>query len=61
MIEAQGGLCALCRTRPATQVDHDHATGAIRGILCLLCNAGLGAFGDDPKVISSAIYYLERT
>jgi hypothetical protein len=60
LIEAQGGLCALCRTRPATQVDHDHDTGAVRGILCLLCNAGLGAFGDDPKVISSAIEYLER-
>ena len=59
MIATQGGLCALCRTRPATQVDHDHETGAVRGILCLLCNAGLGAFGDDPKIIASAIEYLE--
>ena len=60
MMSAQGGLCALCRTRPATQVDHDHETGAIRGILCLYCNAGLGAFRDDPRIIASAIEYLER-
>ena len=59
MIASQDGLCVLCRIRPAKQVDHDHETGAVRGILCLLCNAGLGAFGDDPKVIASAIEYLE--
>lgn len=59
MVAAQGDQCALCRTRPATQVDHDHQTGAVRGILCLLCNAGLGAFRDDPEIIASAIEYLE--
>ena len=61
LIESQGGLCALCRVRPATQVDHDHATGSVRAILCLLCNAGLGAFGDDPEVIGRAIEYLEKS
>jgi hypothetical protein len=61
LITSQGGLCALCRSRPAVQVDHDHRTGAIRGALCLQCNAGLGAFGDDPAIIASAIEYLERS
>ncbi len=61
LIDSQGGLCALCGVRPATQVDHDHATGRVRAILCLHCNAGLGAFGDDPEVIARAIGYLEKS
>lgn len=59
MIRQQGGLCAACRKRPATQVDHDHKTGRVRGILCLNCNAALGAFKDDPRIVWAAIEYLE--
>ncbi len=60
MIEEQGGLCALCYENPAVQVDHCHKTGAVRGILCLNCNAALGALGDDPEVVHRAIAYLRR-
>jgi hypothetical protein len=59
LIQHQGGVCAVCQKRPATQVDHDHVTGGIRGILCIYCNAAMGAFRDDPAVIASAIEYLE--
>jgi hypothetical protein len=59
MISQQGGVCAVCRKRPATQVDHDHKTGVVRGILCIYCNAAMGAFRDNPAIISDAIKYLE--
>lgn len=61
LVGLQRGLCALCKKRPATQVDHDHRTGQVRAILCLHCNAGPGAFGDDPEVIGRAIEYLEKS
>jgi hypothetical protein len=60
LIRLQGGLCAVCRTRAAKQVDHDHETGAVRGIVCLLCNAAMGAFHDDPMLIRRAIAYVKR-
>jgi hypothetical protein len=60
LIDAQGGICPICRRRPATQVDHDHKTGRVRGVLCLYCNAAMGAFHDDPELIEKAIAYLER-
>lgn len=60
MIEAQGGLCAVCRKNPPTQVDHDHETGLVRGILCDGCNGGLGHFRDDPNLIRRAIAYVRR-
>jgi hypothetical protein len=60
MTREQGGLCAICKKRPATQVDHDHKTGSVRGILCIYCNAAMGAFRDDPTIIANAITYLEK-
>ena len=62
MLEAQGGRCAICRTRPEREaslhVDHCHDSGRIRGILCLNCNQGVGTFGDDPALLERAASYL---
>lgn len=44
MFEFQGGVCALCKKPPKTRrlnVDHDHKTGRVRGLLCTMCNKGL--------------------
>ena len=56
--EKQGGTCAICRTKPAVHVDHDHATGRVRGILCFACNRGLGKVGDSVEVLRAMIAYL---
>lgn len=68
MLKSQGGVCAICK-EPETHmrngkikalaVDHDHKTGEIRGLLCFDCNTGIGKLKDDPKVLQSAIRYLE--
>lgn len=39
-------------------VDHDHATGEIRGLLCGRCNSGLGMLRDSPELMTNAILYL---
>jgi hypothetical protein len=64
MLEAQGGGCAICAApEPDGQslhVDHDHETGAVRGLLCFNCNAGLGKFGERIELLSAAVDYLRR-
>jgi len=47
MLAAQNGHCALCPNTPKTRrlsVDHDHRTGAVRGLLCYRCNRALPAY-----------------
>ena len=60
MLAAQDGLCAICRAAPAEHVDHDHATGAVRALLCFNCNGGLGQFRDDPYLLHEAAFYLKH-
>jgi hypothetical protein len=64
MLAAQDGLCAICGTTEDTQhnnvfhVDHCHATGRVRGLLCRGCNHVLGHLKDDPEALRRAISYL---
>lgn len=61
MVIAQSGLCSICGAqliRPC--IDHCHAEGHIRGLLCGHCNTGLGMFKDDPVLLQRAIDYLLR-
>ena len=57
----QGRRCACCTTteQDVWQVDHDHVTGAVRGILCTSCNIGIGQLGDSLVGVQRAIAYLQ--
>ncbi len=61
MLKSQNGGCAICGKTDGKRlhVDHDHATGKVRGLLCFKCNVSIGHFGDDIAVLRLAIRYLE--
>ena len=62
MLDDQDGCCAICgTTEPGGRgwhVDHDHATGKNRGLLCTNCNVGIGHFKDTPALLELAASYL---
>lgn len=57
-LEAQDHRCAICREPVKLYVDHNDATHEFRGMLCDLCNRGLGFFHEDVKRLAAAITYL---
>lgn len=67
MLAAQGGRCAICGGTDTKcsvgdffAVDHDHATGAVRALLCGSCNKALGLMRESPARLRAAADYLER-
>jgi hypothetical protein len=60
MLESQGGGCAICGRPDADNVDHDHETGRVRGILCWNCNVAIGQFEDDADRVVMAAAYLAQ-
>lgn len=60
VLSAQNGLCAICASPGPLVVDHCHTTGRVRGLLCTLCNVGIGALLDSEANLLSAVAYLKR-
>ncbi len=74
LLASQFESCAICAgpphpvvrnvkrqgVSPQFVVDHDHSTGAIRGLLCHSCNSMLGMAKDSPANLRSAAHYLEK-
>lgn len=63
ILARQAGVCAICE-KPESEgrslaVDHDHATGVIRGLLCRKCNTAIGQLGDSADALRRALAYLE--
>jgi Recombination endonuclease VII len=63
--DLQNGNCAICSSEliwdsKLTHVDHSHSENKVRGLLCSLCNQGLGSFRDNVDFIKSAVLYLQR-
>lgn len=56
----QGGCCKICGQEKPLVVDHCHAEGNVRGLLCQQCNSGLGMFYDNIAYLSEAIRYLQQ-
>lgn len=65
LFEVQSGRCAICQLHEdeaggRLHVDHCHATGSVRGLLCRGCNTGIGKLREDPEIIRAAAAYVEH-
>lgn len=71
ILEKQHGVCAICKEeetiidgqskkKKPLSVDHCHTTGKIRGLLCTLCNTGIGHFKNEPYLLRAAALYCEN-
>ena len=61
LLEQQSGGCAICGRQPgkiSLHVDHDHESGAVRGLLCVGCNNALGQFHDSTDLLARASSYV---
>lgn len=62
LLAQQGGACAICEEKSwgshGPVIDHDHATGKVRGILCSRCNVVLGRLRDDAGLAMRMASYL---
>lgn len=71
MLKSQDNKCKICNNLFTTSsktnkvyvphIDHCHATGKVRGLLCSKCNQALGLFKDDINTIYNSIKYLQDT
>jgi Autographiviridae endonuclease VII len=64
MFESQNGCCAICKTHQSflnkkLAVDHNHAIGNVRGLLCDKCNKALGMVNDNIEILKRMMKYLE--
>lgn len=62
LLVTQGPYCAICGNfieGRDLNLDHDHRSGKLRGLLCNRCNMGLGYFRDDEGLLNKAAKYLE--
>lgn len=64
MLIDQNNKCKICNRHANDlpknlDVDHDHITGKVRGLLCGKCNMGIGYFQDNIEIINNALLYIK--
>jgi len=65
LYKKQKGKCLICSKHQSElkgklNIDHNHKTSEIRGLLCHACNNGLGCFKDDAELLVAAYNYLRE-
>jgi len=63
LIKNQNNKCKICNnmfSKNAIDIDHNHLTNKIRGLLCPNCNTGIGLFCDNATLLKNAITYLNK-
>lgn len=55
-----GERCGICEATESLNIDHDHATGVVRGLLCPNCNSAIGKLKESPTLMAAALAYLEK-
>jgi endogenous inhibitor of DNA gyrase (YacG/DUF329 family) len=69
LLDSQGHKCLICGRQISGKVnskdlkafvDHDHKTGAVRGLLCVYCNSLIGYCREDKSLLLAAIGYLKK-
>lgn len=62
LVIGQAGRCGKCSVELVQmQVDHEHGRQrAVRGLLCVNCNTGIGKLGDDEEGLLEALEYLRN-
>jgi hypothetical protein len=63
ILRSQDERCAICKTRPYTNrrlnVDHDHKSASIRGLLCDKCNLLIGKLENNANLLPTITGYLK--
>jgi Recombination endonuclease VII len=68
MVDSQLNKCLICKNEFSESgnnfsgpcIDHSHMTGKIRGLLCRRCNAGIGGFDDDCRLLEISLSWLDK-
>ncbi len=69
LIKSQENKCKICGSPPnkegpiqnqSLHIDHCHITGKVRGLLCHLCNRGIGLFKESIDLMEKALEYLKE-
>lgn len=65
LLVEQNYCCAVCNIPQEElsrklDVDHDHYTGKVRGLLCPNCNQALGRLKNNPNIITNLLNYVRK-